>query len=270
MTSLRSPPKRKISKTPYKVLRTPSLQDDFYLNLVDWSLLNLVAVGLGSSVWLWDGTTSSASRLCALDDHGLVTSVSWSSRGSTLAVGLSSGKVQLWDVASQASSPVRVLSGHESRVGVLSWCPGLLATGSRDRAVYLRDPRSRFDWCAKLSSHKQEVCGLRWSPPSSGGKQQLASGGNDNKLCVWEPAASQREPLCKYLEHKAAVKAIAWSPHQRSLLASGGGTADRCIRFWNTGQPGEGALRCVDTGSQVCNLRWSPPVSYTHLTLPTN
>jgi len=30
------------------------------------------------------------------------------------------------------------------------------------------------------------------------------------------------------------VKAIAWSPHQHGLLASGGGTADRCIRFWNT------------------------------------
>lgn len=74
----------------------------------------------------------------------------------------------------------------------------------------------------------------------------------------------------------AAVKAIAWSPHQHGILASGGGTADRCIRFWNTltGQP----MQCVDTGiytinlyitifqlliiiyysgSQVCNLAWS-------------
>lgn len=59
----------------------------------------------------------------------------------------------------------------------------------------------------------------------------------------------------QYTEHLAAVKAIAWSPHQHGLLASGGGTADRCIRFWNTltGQP----LQCIDTGSQVCNLAWS-------------
>ena len=59
----------------------------------------------------------------------------------------------------------------------------------------------------------------------------------------------------QYTEHLAAVKAIAWSPHQHGLLASGGGTADRCIRFWNTltGQP----LNSVDTGSQVCNLAWS-------------
>ncbi len=55
-------------------------------------------------------------------------------------------------------------------------------------------------------------------------------------------------PVQTYTEHLAAVKAIAWSPHQHGLLASGGGTADRYIRFWNTltGQP-----------SQVCNLAWS-------------
>ena len=28
---------RKVSKVPYKVLDAPGLQDDFYLNLVDWS-----------------------------------------------------------------------------------------------------------------------------------------------------------------------------------------------------------------------------------------
>ena len=94
-----------------------------------------------------------------------------------------------------------------------------------------------------------QVCGLKWSPDH----QHLASGGNDNKLFVWN--MTSLNPVQTYTEHLAAVKAIAWSPHQHGLLASGGGTADRYIRFWNTltGQP----LQCVDTGSQVCNLAWS-------------
>lgn len=73
------------------------------------------------------------------------------------------------------------------------------------------------------------------------------------QLLVWNH--STVSPVQQYTEHLAAVKAIAWSPHQHGLLASGGGTADRCIRFWNTltGQP----LQCIDTGSQVCNLAWS-------------
>lgn len=47
---LRSPRKavRKISKIPFKVLDAPELQDDFYLNLVDWSSQNVLSVGLGT------------------------------------------------------------------------------------------------------------------------------------------------------------------------------------------------------------------------------
>ena len=49
--------------------------------------------------------------------------------------------------------------------------------------------------------------------------------------------------------HTAAVKALAWCPFQANLLASGGGTADRSIKFWNTHT---GALlNSIDTGSQV-------------------
>jgi cell division cycle protein 20 (cofactor of APC complex) len=39
------------------------------------------------------------------------------------------------------------------------------------------------------------------------------------------------------------------------LLASGGGTADRSIRFWNSSTGA--CLNCVDTKSQVCAIQWS-------------
>jgi cell division cycle 20-like protein 1, cofactor of APC complex len=56
-------------------------------------------------------------------------------------------------------------------------------------------------------------------------------------------------PLWKFHEHTAAVKALAWDPHVAGVLASGGGTADKHIRFWNvlTGN----MLSELDTGSQV-------------------
>lgn len=87
----------------------------------------------------------------------------------------------------------------------------------------------------------------------------LASGGNDNKLLVWN-AHNAWEPLHRFNGHTAAVKAIAWSPHQHGILSSGGGTADRSIRFWNT-HSADGELQVHDTGSQVCNLLFSRTVN---------
>lgn len=56
-------------------------------------------------------------------------------------------------------------------------------------------------------------------------------------------------------EHKAAVKALDWCHYNRNVLASGGGTADRSIKLWNSNS---GAmLKSIDTGSQVCSILWS-------------
>ena len=72
---------RKISKIPFKVLDAPELQDDFYLNLVDWSSQNVLSVGLGACVYLWSACTSQVTKLCDLTpDNDTVTSVSWSER----------------------------------------------------------------------------------------------------------------------------------------------------------------------------------------------
>jgi cell division cycle 20-like protein 1 (cofactor of APC complex) len=241
--------KRRIPKAPFKVLDAPALQDDFYLNLVDWSSQNVLAVGLGSCVYLWSACTSKVTMLCDLAPEGdTITSVSWTLRGAHIAVGTNKGEVQLWDA--QRCKKVRTMDGHTARVGSLAWSSAQLASGSRDRLVLLRDARAAESVVARLSAHKQEVCGLKWSFDD----QQLASGGNDNKLLIWSAAASAT-PVFRFNDHLAAVKALAWSPHLNGLIASGGGTADKCIRFWST-QTGT-ALSCVDTGSQVCNLMWS-------------
>ncbi|KAF7594485.1 substrate-specific activator of APC-dependent proteolysis [Aspergillus hancockii] len=197
---------RYVNKVPYKVLDAPDLQDDFYLNLVDWGSSNVLGVGLGNSVYMWNSQTGRVTKLCELRDDS-VTSVSWIQRGTHLAI------------------------------------------GSRDRLIFHRDVRSPDQYLRRLSGHKQEVCGLRWNTEDG----QLASGGNDNKLLVWDKL--NETPLYRFSDHTAAVKAIAWSPHQHHLLASGGGTADRTIKFWNTSTGS--LIKEVDTGSQVCNLAWS-------------
>ena len=89
---------RSISKTPYKVLDAPALQDDYYLNLVDWSGQNDLVVGLQSCIYIWSASSSKVTKLYDLGTSDTVTSVNWAQRGTHLAVGTDTGLVQVWDV----------------------------------------------------------------------------------------------------------------------------------------------------------------------------
>jgi len=242
---------RKINKVPFKILDAPNLMDDFYLNLVDWSSQNDLTVGLNNSIYIWSANKSKVSKLCDYGDDVYVSSVIWNLSGTSVAIGTSNGYLDIWDV--QYQKKIRSMDGHSQRIGVISWNSGVISTGSKDFSILNRDLRQPDSFFAKLLGHKQEVCGLKWSFDET----QLASGGNDNKLIIW--GQNSTLPLAKFSNHTAAVKAIAWSPHQNNLLVTGGGTADRCIRFWNTNTLNQTFF--IDTGSQVCNLVFSKTVN---------
>jgi len=72
---------RAVSRVPYKVLDAPELADDFYLNLVDWGSANVLAVGLGDSVYLWNSQTGGVDQLTKFEGDQ-VTSVGWIQRVS--------------------------------------------------------------------------------------------------------------------------------------------------------------------------------------------
>lgn len=238
---------RHISSTPERVLDAPDLLDDYYLNLLDWSSTNTLAVALGPCVYLWDAVTGNIEMLFEATDDAHVTSIRWMQDGSHLAVGMSSNDVQMWDVARQKR--VRIMKGHQARVGSLAWNNHVLSTGSRDSNIFHHDVRIAQHHIATLDLHTQEVCGLEWSPDGT----QLASGGNDNMCYIWD--AMNTQPRHAMAESCAAVKALAWCPWEKNLLATGSGTADRNIRFYNslTGS----VVNSIDTGSQVCSLIWS-------------
>lgn len=97
----RKRPARFIPKSPDKILDAPDLVDDYYLNLLDWSSTNTVAVALGQSVFLWNASTGATHKLVETTGSGnIVTSLAWANNGNSLAIGTHSAEVQLWDVES--------------------------------------------------------------------------------------------------------------------------------------------------------------------------
>ena len=88
---------RKIGNKPYKTIEAPGLIDDFYLNLVDWSSKNDIAVGQSNCVYLWCSNKSQTVKLLGYEGEKYVSSVIWSPSGDEIAVGNSEGLVEIWD-----------------------------------------------------------------------------------------------------------------------------------------------------------------------------
>lgn len=253
-------PPRHIASAPERVLDAPDMLDDYYLNLLDWSQNNILAVALYGAVYLWNSDTGDIEELMSMEDeNSYVSSVKWVKEAGSanhLAVATNDGAVQLWDASK--CSLVRTMRGHRERVGSLAWNAHILSSGSRDTSIFTHDVRVAKHHTQTMVGHRQEVCGLSWS----GDGNTLASGGNDNLLCLWDARRSSQQsqyeiaPRKTLSEHCAAVKALAWCPFQRNVLASGGGTADKSIKFWNTSNGA--CLNSIDCGSQVCALLWNP------------
>lgn len=243
---------RHIPKTPVKVLDAPDLKDDFYFNLLDWSASDDLAVGLGSEVYAWNASNTRVTKLCDLECSS-VTSVNWDcTYGRHLAVGSSSGDVQIWD--KEHCKKLRSMTGHRGNVYSVAWNGWVLSTGGADGCIFHRDVRQPEHYFAKVQAHRLQVCGLKWSTDG----QKLASGSDDCKVRIWS-LRSHESPVLECSSHLAAVKALAWSPYQPGVLATGGGVADKSIHIWNT--VNDVTVKSVDTGSQVCNLVWSKNVN---------
>lgn len=246
---------RKIESMAYRTLEVPELEDDYYLDVLDWSANDTVAVAVHDTVHVWKGGRNKDDPLAKLFDieNIGISSVRWSKTNpSILAVGTQSGEIILWDTV-KACVKERYMK-HGSRVGAIDWCSDSqqLLSGSKDCSICIHDTRVFIRPTLAINAHKQEICGVKWGMDSD---QQFISGGNDNRALIWDSRNLESAKVA--LEgHNAAVKALAWSPHQRGIVATGGGTADRCIRIWNTHKDAE-MQKCVDTDAQVCGLSWS-------------
>nr|XP_009943247.1 PREDICTED: cell division cycle protein 20 homolog [Opisthocomus hoazin] len=244
---------RYIPSMPDRILDAPEIRNDYYLNLIDWSSQNFLAVALDSSVYLWNHASGEIIQLLQMehpDDY--VSAVSWIKEGNYLAVGTSNAEVQLWDI--QHQKRLRNMTSHSSRVGSLSWNSYILSSGARTGHIHHHDVRVAEHHVATLAGHTQEVCGLKWSLDG----RYLASGGNDNLVNVWpctQGDSGDFAPVQTFTQHQGAVKAVAWCPWQSNVLATGGGTSDRHIRIWNVCSGT--CLSVVDAHSQVCSILWS-------------
>ncbi|KAG9095402.1 ubiquitin-protein transferase activating protein [Ceratobasidium sp. 370] len=236
-------------------------------------------------------------RLCTAEPGtGIQSAVEWGTHAGgwdqALAVGQTKGGISVWDVGTKRhildlhrpspnsrSTSVNLNSPSPSQVCAISWNRNLLAAGLNGCSL-LWDmrcaPRSEGRGggeAFKLGAHGgHKVCGVKWRDDG----EMLATGGDDNVVCVWDVRMPRRPvlasgpddpgerngtpvgqtPMWRKRRHTGAVKALAWCPWAPNILASGGGKQDGTVCFWNVQT---GALKeTLALGSQITSIAFSP------------
>ncbi|KAH3671930.1 hypothetical protein OGAPHI_000116 [Ogataea philodendri] len=256
-SSLGASAKEKVkTEVKFKVLDAPGLRNDFYANVVSWGKKSdRIAVGLGSVVYTWNNK-SGTTPLQTMEET--ISCVSYS-HDDILAVGTKTGRLMIYSENSRTINTTSILR-PSSGICCISWIKGTKSFFAGDDlgdvTLYeLTEANESGNFKLNVACffrcNEQQICGIDISPD----RKQVTVGGNDNCCTIWDISDLQRPTLKFCLPHQAAVKAIAYCPWMPHLLATGGGSKDRTIRFWhtNTGT----LLDKIPTRGQITSLIWS-------------
>ena len=187
-------------------------------------LFSLQVVDLEGNLALTDFSLVEASPylIATLEGHrNWVSSLSFSSDGTTLASAGSWGTVILWDVATQER--IAALQGYAGRE--LSFSPDgtTLASAGSSGTVILWDVRTQ-ERITTLEGPPYLVSSLSFSPNGA----LLAYGDSEGTIILWD--AATRERVVTLQGHRSAVTSVSFSP-DGTLLASG--SEDYTVKLWD-------------------------------------
>ncbi|KAI1759094.1 WD40 repeat-like protein [Hypoxylon sp. FL1150] len=153
---------------------------------------------------------------------------------------------------------------HSQQICGLAWSPDgeQFATGGNDNlcCLFNVDSVTEEDADLNLDFGKSSASNSPGSEVATPGSEVatfsfavMPDFPNPNPLCAMKylPSGSEKHRW----RHGAAVKAIAFCPWRQGLIATGGGSNDKCIHFYHA--TSGAALATISVAAQVTSLIWS-------------
>ena len=217
-------------------------------------------------------------------DH-MICSIKFNPNGNSICMSDNYGFLCISDMNKLKNISYGYQPHKQNRICVMDYKnPNILIIGSKDHSISLNDLRikcNKYKYyktsksIIKLISnnkvkeygniHSGEVCGLKFNKNN----HLIISGENCNGIAIWDER-NLKHALYGYFNHKAAVRALDFSPLNDNIFVTGGGSNDQSIRIWNLNNQyctygnkiyynGQQTLKLrplkkIDVGSQVCIL----------------
>lgn len=79
-------------------MEIPGLEDNYYTNVLSWSINNNIAILLANCVFLLDNNSGSINKLYEAFDCEEITSLHFNKTGDKLVIGNILGEILIWDI----------------------------------------------------------------------------------------------------------------------------------------------------------------------------
>ncbi|XJO73248.1 hypothetical protein BDV3_004258 [Batrachochytrium dendrobatidis] len=276
--------RRTLPLNPERVLDAPEVLDDYYIDVLSWSHLGPLIIGLNDMCYLWNQTEEAVAMIYQACFPDYISCCSFSPQGHQAVVGTSCGKLLLFDVrradtlTSPASggrdltrlnqlesntltisiansTPLHPLQSHSHAPGIsaLRWIDAnTYIIGDTHGDLHVWDIRHQRTTPTITASgfHLDRVVGIatHWD------EHTIATGGNGHLVNLWDMRQLER-PSRVLKHHTSAVRALQFCPWERNVLATGGGLQDGklCIIDTDDGT----CTSTIETDTQVCQIVWS-------------
>lgn len=223
---------------------------DFYNNPLSWSKNGCIYIGADFDLFSYK--FKSIEHICsfAKTEHS-ITSVTTSDAWILLSTFGNKNQKSRLRLIDPVTSKKFIIKAHEAKIGILrpeTSNPYLFYAGNYLGELALIDLRNHNPIkYFNASSDMTEICGMSIC------NDMIATGSNGNYVHIWDKKKLDA-PVWSHSNHLSAVKALAFSPFNHSMLGSAGGISDKTIQIWDISK--QQLVTKAATESQTCNLHW--------------
>uniref|UniRef100_A0A1I7TMQ3 GATOR2 complex protein WDR24 n=1 Tax=Caenorhabditis tropicalis TaxID=1561998 RepID=A0A1I7TMQ3_9PELO len=177
-----------------------------------------------------------------------------------IATTSSNGSIVCWNVSRRNKS---VFKSHERSATCLDWhasTPYTLISGSRDCTVKSYDMRVKDSHQLTFSERNCESIRDLALCKAPGFDDYFFTGDDGGVVRLWDLRQTRRFIFQK-VAHRSFVSTLSLNPHDRSLIATGGGR-DKLVKIWEWTGPELNRVSVVETTAPLGRVVWRPDKPY--------